>query len=224
MATRGVLPPNIRELQKYRVNRPNEPESIYQPYYDWLAYPAIGANLLTFFAVPVGGGASVMGVAGPKTIEDTNMLIAGSLPAPKRLLVTAISLCFLPGSPPSVTNAAGAAIAANQVNDQYAVMTRGALVFTVGSKVYHQNAPIAQFVPEWRMGGFSAAANTNATSQDNTAYSQWGGYRYEITPIELISTQNFSVSLVFSALVPTPSTVAARIGCQLHGFEYRLSQ
>jgi hypothetical protein len=221
---KGMIPPGVGAAKKFNVNRAGQVESIWQPLYDWQAYAAAGQAMLTFFALPVGQGASVMGAVGPKTYEDTNMESGGTLPAPKEFLVTSIQVVFLPGSPPSVTNAAGAAIAANQINDAYAVGTHGYLDFFVGSKSYLRDAPIGKFVSNWRLGGFAAAANTNATSQDNTGYSQWAGPTYEITPVKLVSTQNFNVTLNWSAVVATPSTVAGRIGVILGGFMYRLSQ
>jgi hypothetical protein len=228
---RGMIPPGVQAAKKFNVNRAGQVEGIYQPLYDWQQYPLLGAAVMTFFALPVGQGASVMGAVGPKTYEDTNMEAAGQLPAPKEMLVTSIQVVFLSGAPISVTNAAGAAIQNDYINDVFAVCTHGYLDFFIGSKSYLKDAPLSKFVNDFRLQGFSAAANTNATSQDNTGYATWVGAKYQITPIKLVSNQNFNVTLNWSALVPTTGTGGptgagynGRIGVILGGFQYRLSQ
>lgn len=79
---------NPEVFAKFAVNRPGQIEAIRQPLYDLQAYPAAGATSLTFFAVPNGQSS--------KTLSDTNMETAGSLPNPKRFLVLGISLQFFP--------------------------------------------------------------------------------------------------------------------------------
>jgi hypothetical protein len=53
---------------------------IVQPLYDTVAIPMAGSTLLTFFQVPIGQGTTVFG-AGAKHLGDTNMNLAGQLPA-----------------------------------------------------------------------------------------------------------------------------------------------
>ena len=55
-------------------------------------------------------------------------------------------------------------------------------------------------------------------------YAVFTGPVYQITPVRLIPTQNFNVSLNWATAVALPSGVNGRIGVILGGFLYRLSQ
>ena len=216
--SKGMIPPGRNVVRRFDVNRANQPEGVYQPLYDYQTYPAIGATQMTFFAVPLGQGVV------PKTYADTNMESAGLLPAPKEMLVDSIQVAFFPGIQPGRTVAAGGAVDLF-LNDVWTIGTSGWLEFFIGSKTYLYDAPIGKFTNDFRMSGFAALGDLAASpAQTLSAYSAWVGKSYKITPVRLISNQNFRVTINWPALVPTPSTVAGRIGVILNGFLYRLSQ
>jgi hypothetical protein len=213
---RGNLPPSTGAAKKFDVNRKGAVEAIYQPLYDFQTYAAAGQTSLTFFALPLGQGG--------KTYADTNMEAAGALPAPKEMLVTGIQVVFFPGVDVALY---GGGAANTHWRDSWAVFQSGYLDFFIGSKSYLTDAPIGKFSNDFRLAGAAALSDstTAGAGQDNQiGYATWAGPRYEITPVKLVSNQNFNVTLNWPAAVATPSTVAARIGVILEGFLYRLSQ
>lgn len=217
------LPPSVKGLRKFDVNRRGDVEVVRQSLYDFQTYPAAGAVQFLFFQVPAGQSG--------KTRGDTNMELAGSLPRPKELLVESIEVYFFPGVDPGTFNAA---IAETEfTNDVYAVAKASCFLdFFIGSKSYLIEAPLIRFPSKTRLYVESAHAIhfTQAVAADedkrvSTDYATFAGRPYHVDPeIRLIHTQNFSVSLNFTAAVALPSGVNARIGLVLDGVLYRLSQ
>ena len=69
------------DLASHRVTVPGTQDAIYAPLYDSAVYLAAGQLNLSFFAAPIGQGAtSAPGAAGTKTEADTNLTNAGLLP------------------------------------------------------------------------------------------------------------------------------------------------
>lgn len=212
MLRQGRKPPRVSEAKQYDVNRKGQVEAIWQPLYHFLPYAAAGQTVLTFFQQPVGQGGM--------TQRDTNMEAAGMLPAPKGMLVTAIEVLFLPAGPPSA-----AAAVDSLLNDMYLVggtdaanNTGGFLDFFIGSKSYLTDGPLMKFPPSYRIGGYA----DHGTGAFSSNYSTFAGRTYEITPIRLVSNQNFNVTLNWPTA--TAISAAANIGVILNGFQYRLSQ
>lgn len=180
--------------------------------YDYQTYPAAGVNELIFFQVPQGQGG--------KTLDDTNIEIAGSLPAPKEFLITSVQVMFYPAADPG--RGATGDVATNW-NDVYALSQSGHVRLFIGSKEYVVDAPLGKFPPRWWIRGSDAIATTDVTITPLIDYAVFGGPIYEVVPYRLIPTQNFSVTLRFAnGLVPI--TADSRIGVVLGGFLYRLSQ
>jgi len=210
------VPPTVNELRKYGVNVPDSVVAISQPLYHYQTYAAAGQNRLTFFETTVGAAAGGM--------EDTNMEQSGTMPAPKRMLVTGIQVVFFPGGNPGTF---GAAAAANNWNDAYTVFKSGWLDFFVGSASWLKDGPVGKFANDFRLAGTAALADAStvaANQQSMVDYATFAGRRYDITPVELRSNQNFNVTLNWNTLAALPSTVAGRIGVILDGYQYRLSQ
>lgn len=207
--------PTLDELQKYSVNRAGQLEGIRSSLYDFQTYMLAGQTELNFFQVPVGQSS--------KTLADTNMQIAGSLPNPQNFLVTNIQVYFYPAGDISKF---GAETAAENVNDVWDVMKSGYLEFFIGSKNYVQEGPIGRFPP--RTGLILSSSVADATTaaanlQTQNAYANFGGAPYDLTPpILLTPTQNFRVSLKWPTVVPISAN--ARIGVVMEGILYRLSQ
>jgi hypothetical protein len=212
MQERGLTPFNLQAMKKYDVNRAGAVEALWAPLYDYQTYPAAGVNEMLFFQVPQGQGG--------KTLDDTNMEVAGSLPAPKEFLITSIQVVFYPAADPG-REAAGAV--ATNWNDVYTLGQSGHVRLFIGSKEYVVDAPIGKFPPRFWLRGSDAAATTTAAVSNVIDYAVFGGPIYEIVPYRLIPTQNFSVTLRFANGV-VPITADSRIGIVLGGFLYRLSQ
>ena len=205
------------DLSKYRVNRPGQLEVLRQSLYDFQVYAQAGQTQLLFFQVPQGQSA--------KTKADTNMQLAGQLPAGQQFLIQSIEVYFFVG-----TVVPGVGPVANVIdsfaNDVWAVAKGGWLELLVGSKNYLTEAPILRFPPKTRLDGW-ASENGNTTAgaalYTRTSYAVPAGRPYPIDPYILLeSTQNFSVALQWPAAVSV--TNAGRIGAVLDGLLIRNSQ
>lgn len=208
---------------QFAVNRVGDYEVTRQTLYDFQAYATAGATSFNFFQVPIGQGG--------KTLADTNMEIAGSLPSPKYFLVESIEIYLFPGVSPVTAGSASALVATNFANDMYALMKAGWLNFFIGSKTYLNEAPIGRFPPKSAKLDTSFAAGSSiyaaaaATPSVQMDYAAWAGRPYFVNPqVMLAPTQNFNISLNFPTAVATPSGQNARIGIVLDGLLYRLSQ
>lgn len=205
------------DFLKYAVNRPDQMEVVRQTLYDFQQYGSAGATQFTFFALPVGQS--------NKTLADTNMTIAGSLPAPLRFAVQAIEVYFFPGGNPSP--AAGAASVDNFANDAWAFYkATGWLQLTIGSKPYVIEAPTLRFPPFGKFTGFagmSDASTAGANLFQRTSYISATGRPYVVDPPLLLEpTQNFSVTLNYPTAVSVSAN--ARVGVVLNGVTARNSQ
>lgn len=216
--------PNKNQLSRYNVNR-NGWEAIRQSLYDFTTYAAAGQTQLTFFALPVGQGS--------KTLSDTNMTLAGQLPANQEFLVNSIEIYFrtiTPGPSAATQDAAVAVPAlATAINDSYLISRTGNLTFTIGSKSYLQEAPLGRFPPKvnFKVNAALALATTVAADsiESRIAVANWEGRPYLLSPVDLrlVSTQNFNVTLNWPEGLQS-ITNAARIGVVLDGILYRRSQ
>lgn len=214
---------SFSDIQKYQVNRSQEFEVTRQTLYDFQTYANAGQTSLTFFQIPIGQSG--------KTIADTNLELAGQLPAPKHFVVESIEVVFYPGPLPVEVDTAVTDV--EHVNDVYTVAKSGSLNFFIGSKSYLQEAPIGRFPPKTRLDadfGFALqqfqATAADAVSQVSGNYAAMSGRPYFLSPynIALMPTQNFNVSLTWPSAVALPSGVDGRIGIVLDGALVRLSQ
>lgn len=218
MNGRGIAIQNPGDLAKYRVNRPGQLEVLRQSLYDFQVYAAVGQAQLSFFQVPIGQSS--------KTKADTNMQLAGQLPAGVQFLAQSLEVYFFPGTVfPGVGPVAS--VIDSFVNDVWEVRSGVAsLEFNVGSKNYLVEAPLMRFPPKTRLDGWtgSADATTAAAALFNrTSYADACGRPYPIDPYILLeSTQNFNVTVNWPALVAI--TNAGRIGVVLDGIVIRNSQ
>lgn len=206
------------------VNRPGW-ETIRQTLYDFQAYAAAGHSQLNFFAVQAGQSG--------KTLSDTNMTLAGQLPANQEFLIQSIEIHFFPTVPAVAAQnpaAFGAQVAAQLVNDVYIVGRTGNLNLTVGSKPYLQEAPLGRFPPKTHLEVRAALADVSTAGvnfQSRIANPYWTGRPYLLSPADilLIQNQNFVISLNWPEGVQAlPSGNPARIGVVLDGYLYRRPQ
>lgn len=214
----GAVPaPSMDMLDpaKYAVNVEGMMEAITQPLYSFQAYPAAGtANPLVFFqSQPIGA----------VTAEDTNMQLAGQLPAPQKFLIQGIAVDYISGT---AVSKFGAETANGNLNDYYAVMKRGLLTLTIGSKNYFTMTEMLQLPPRAHIGGVAAAADatTAAASLQTLIQAGWSeGECFKPRPLLIEASQNFSVSISYpGGAVAIPSADdAARIGVWLYGTLYR---
>lgn len=224
LGRRGV--PGRAQLSQYVVNRPGW-EAVRNSKYDFQQYAAAGQTQLTFFSQPLGQGTGWAG--GTKTFSDTNMELAGQLPANQEFLIESVEIMFLPTTPTVAAQMPGAAVAAltipQIVNDAYIVGRAGNLQMIIGSKPYLQEAPLGRFPPKSHFAVMGAAATTVAAEQLTAIFPYWTGRPYMLAPASLLlnSNQNFSITLNWPEGVQA-ITNPGRIGVILDGFLYRRSQ
>jgi len=216
--------PSFEQLNKFAVNRGGEYEGIRQTLYDFQTYAQAGQTSLNFFQVPQGQGG--------KTIADTNMETAGTLPAPKHFLVQSIELFFFPAEDiVTISNAAATdAVLTNNSNDVQKFIEGGSLDFFIGSKSYLQEAPLGRFPPKTKLDvehsvalQMKQATAADEAGQVSSDYSVAAGRPYFIAPNVLLTpTQNFNVKINWPTAVAISAD--ARVGCVMDGVLYRLSQ
>lgn len=199
-------------IKQYAVNRPDGAEEIMWSLYDFQNYAAAGQSVLTFFQDPVG--------AAGKTLIDTNMDTAGAVPKGQNFMVQAVCVEFFPGV--AIESSLGLL---DYVDDVQQVLESGILTFKVGSKEYIRQSPIGQFPPCYGQEGYAAmGADSDDTELSTVVYGRNAGKLYEIIPIDLVSNQNFAVSINWPALVALPSAAIGRMGVRLIGRLYRNMQ
>lgn len=220
-----MQPLTFADAEKYAINRSQEYEVTRQTLYDFQTYASAGQTSLNFFQVPIGQGG--------KTIADTNMELAGNLPAPKYFLVESIEIYFFPADAPvSISNVSALlSVITNYANDTDAVAQSGSLDFFIGSKSYLQEAPLGRFPPKTRLQTtFGAAFQQKIAIAADEAnqivgdYAAMVGRPYFLDPYKILlaPTQNFKVTMIWPAAVSVSAD--ARIGVVMDGALFKLSQ
>lgn len=200
-----------------RVNLPDTIETIWEPLYDSVTYPAAGATSLTFFQEQIGKAG--------KTLKDTNMDLDGQLPKGKAFLVTGIQLAFYSGLDSDMAHDGDFPLDPNVTSDVRTFTENGHLIFRIQSKDYLRQAPLGKFPPVERLtvssslGGDNPAGDTKLTSIE---YAAPCGREFSINGVLLESNQNFSIEL--RDLPALPSAQDGKIVCTLNGFIARNAQ
>jgi hypothetical protein len=213
--------PNRSQLDAFNVNREGW-EAITNTLYDSIQYPVAGAGQLSFFNLPVGQGVNWTGV-GAKNLSDTNMSLAGQMPANQEFLIQSIEVELLTATP-TVAAAMPAYIAATvatSINDAYIFYRAGNLNLQIGAKSYCQEAPLMKF-PAKAFFEITAAATTEAAGSIAWATARGRPFLLK-APLRLVSNQNFGVQLNWPEGAQA-ITAAARVFIILDGVFYRRSQ
>lgn len=200
----------------------------YGSIFDWQPYAAAGQDVMTFFQQPTG---AIIGAAGggtrAKTLEDTNMISAGQLPAGWSMVVQEVQFRFQPAATVPVA-AFGAAVAHQFINDMAAVGSRGHVKFTVLRKEIIDEGPLNRFPPDTRLDGFAALSDTTTAAADRASrigYAQWAGKPFRLNDVRLEQLQAFAVTVSWpNGRVALPSAAEGRLGCFLRGFIRRVAQ
>ncbi len=195
---------------------------IYAPLYDAATWGTAGQTQISFFAAPVGQGASsTPGFVGAKTLADTNLNSAGQLTKGNEFYMTGQEFVFYPGSSPEQDVTAGGVN--GFLNDTYNASKSGYVTLMVGSnRNYIQDGPLGLFPPSARLAVAAAYGGTDtaATNSILTAvYAAWSGEPYEITPVYIEATLGFQEFIQWPAAVTLATT--ARIFSRLRGYLIR---
>jgi hypothetical protein len=217
-----IIVPQMASFLKVAANE----EPIDQPLYHIQSYAAAGTTLsYTFFNTAVGGATN--------GFSDTNMDSASVLSAGKRFAIFGISVAFLPGANPSVTQGTTAnIIPASAMNDAKLVLEGIAnLQLTILDKPYYQIAPLA-YLPAG-FGAFVSSASISNNQQTAANASFIAGYanngvpmvgasRRLRVPIPIPQQVRFSVTVTLAATIAV--STASRIGVFLDGVLIRAMQ
>jgi hypothetical protein len=221
-------------LNSHRVGVAGQKDVIWNPLYDFVAYPSAGGLLFTFYANQIGQGtSSTPGVgAVAKSIYDTNLTISNQLTKGNEFYAVGSESLLYPG----VSNAAlpltvlpGRSNLPTTVgifvNDVWSVGNGGVKVLTIGTdRKYIQDGPLFMFPPVTRLAVQAAVAQVSATGTGagiEISYASWSGEPYSIVPLYIEANQQFNLTVSFGALIPTPSLQIARLGDRLRGYLIR---
>jgi hypothetical protein len=227
------------DFAQNRVTNPAQSEIIRNRLYDYQLYPLAGAGQLSFFQQSVGQGVTTaLGAAtgSVKTLFDTNMEIAGTLPSGKSFLIESVEVVFMPGSTAaantytqsalSIFNALATTTVGGQLNDVNIFYQSGLLELNVLSKNYLRETPLSAFPPKSVIeASTSIATNSASTGELFAGNARASGRPYYLEPkITLQPAVNFEVLLKWPAPVPMFSGFNGRVGVILDGLVMRASQ
>jgi hypothetical protein len=222
----GLTGPSV---EQYRNTVPGARDVIWNPLYDYQTYPLAGNTNFTFFTTPKGQGVtSAPGAVGNKTLADTNMTGAGTLPAGNSFLCLGVEFDFYPNNTPGFRgDLAIAANLARNTDDVYLVGKGGVVTLTIQDRIYVQDSPLNKFPSQSALDGWAALADTTtaaAAGGVQIEYASWGGLAYNIVPVMIFQTQGFSLSLTFPVAIATSSAADGRICARLLGKLIRNAQ
>lgn len=230
----GNLPRGVKsasDFDQYRVTT-DDWEGIRNALYDTVVYPAAGTGQLTLFSQQLGQGTSWSGT-GSKNYSDTNMQLAGQLPADQRFLVESIELHFFPCLPQVagfLPADYGAGAVLSWINDEWVFRTSGNLEFKVASKPYLNESPLMVFPAKtnFKVSGALSDTTTAAGNQANRfGYANSEGRPYILHPyaVGLDWGEAFTVTLNWpEGVQATPSTKPGIVRCRLDGILQRKAQ
>lgn len=233
---------NLETLKSYGIFTPNDVVAVRQPLYDRLNYSVAGVTgNLRFFQAQLGQGVTtaIAGAGGVKTLDDTNMELAGQLPAGRAFLATSIEIIIEPGSvtaanawspldPAFLTNASAANIsnvpALAGLNDLNRLGISGWLQFVIGQGQYLTSSRLDSFPPKSYICPDAAVTGDGNLGFAGVALARAVGKPFYINPpILLMPSVNFVVTLNWNAAVAL-LVGNARITCRLDGIEFRRAQ
>lgn len=221
--------PNLQSFKDFMVTKLNDVEVIRQSLYDTVIYALAGSANIAFFQLPLGQGlsASPGNANAVKALADTNMQMAGALPAPQGFWIQSIEVDVHPGSVTTantytiqtVASSAAAPAAATgivqilAVNEIHSILASGSLVLTIGQKPYLQEAPLLRFPPKCRFELDAAVGGNSATTANFGALKlKAGGRPYILEPgLALMTSQNFSVNLLWPVVVAITNNAQVRV-------------
>jgi hypothetical protein len=231
---RPILSPDY--LLAHRVGIPGQKDVIWNPLYDFQAYPSAGfnGNQTSFFSNQQGQGTSSapgVGTNVSKTQFDTNLQAPNQLTLGNEFYCIGSETLFYPGVT-NVTNSAFALLPGRSdvptsiglfVNDVWEVGNQGFKALKVGTdRFYIQDGPLMMFPPVTRLAVAAAVSGNAATNAGGEiAYAAWSGEPYTVVPIYIQTNQLFTVFYYFPTAIALPSGQIGRLGERLRGYLIR---
>jgi hypothetical protein len=231
---RPILSPDY--LLAHRVGIPGQKDVIWNPLYDFQAFPSGGFNggQTSFFSNQQGQGVSSapgVGTNVSKTQFDTNLQAPNQLTLGNEFYCIGTETLFYPGVS-NVTNAPFGILPGRSnvptsiglfVNDVWEVGNQGFKALKVGTdRFYVQDGPLMMFPPVTRLAVAVALAGDAATNAGGEiAYAAWSGEPYTVVPIYIQTNQLFTVFYYFPVAIALPSGQIGRLGERLRGYLIR---
>ncbi len=232
---RPILSPDY--LLAHRVGIPGQKDVIWNPLYDFQAYPSGGfnGNQTTFFSNQQGQGISSapgVGTNVSKTQFDTNLQAPNTLTLGNEFYAIGSETLFYPG----VSNATatpfgllpGRSLTAPTniglfINDVWEVGNQGFKALKIGTDRYYiQDGPLMMFPPVTRLAAAAALTGLSATNVGGVIeYAAWSGEPYTVVPIYIQTNQLFTVFYYFPVQIALPSAQIGRLGERLRGYLIR---
>jgi hypothetical protein len=146
---------------------------------------------------------------GPSTLEDTNMVLPGSLPTGMEFLIEAVELAYLPSSDDQRA----------AKREYFRLGKSGRLELFILSKSYLNLAPLGFFMRPWITTATKAGSQVTLTEQAPWLHGTFnlGEARFYLLPL-----QQFAVRLSWQRGAPVKAP--ARLGVILHGLRWRRSE
>ncbi len=212
-AATPAIPADPLKAQGFRTQRAELPEDLWQPLYDRVNYPNVGATSLSFFSTPRGQSATLITGVGAaaakiKDFRDTNMENANVVPT-KMFKFMGVSLGLINQVPGAVANGA----------DRDRLRYNAYFKFRIVDKDLLYLPLIA--IPE-----VNPLVVGSTTATNSTILSAIGGggtpmYKFPI-PITLNPYENFTVEIDLSAAVAlADATSSMDVYVILQGFMRR---
>lgn len=175
---------------------PGTKDVILQPFWDSVGITS-STTSVTMFQQPKGQGTTVWGSSGAKTLEDTNMQLAGQFGSGWQF--TCYTVQFQPG--PATTLA-----------DLKILLAGGVLEFVVGAKTYLE----LPLIYATAGAGITGVAATTATTTTLDAYTNGHPGAKDVfglgeLPISVMENENFSIKLSWGTLASLSTTVKCRL-------------
>lgn len=192
---------------------------------------AVSVGTTRLFQVPLGQQTTINNGSGQytKSLIDTNMENAGSLPAGQEMIVNSIQVMVtIPAQTDTTysssgtdnglpTSTVGAAVVAG-VNLLQALVHQTYIRFKVGEKVYEEG-PLFQFPSAFGISGFTGATTAAQTNNEGVSNNGFGRERTLFMSRQIPELVNFAVDLSFiDALTITRQ---CWIHVLLHGILFR---
>lgn len=190
--------------------------------FDTAIYAAAGQDNLVLLSVPEGGQLNDNSRA--KTMEDTNLQAAGSLPQNQAMLVKGVQLLFLPNGAIGHAETDATCTAAKLLaNDVSAFYNFGLLHLALKGVDIIKDGPLSLYPPQSHIEGSAAIANTDTDNNRTIELINCKGHPYPIEPFTWRGGEVITAKLLWpNGKVALPSGLTGRVKIRLYGDIYEV--
>jgi hypothetical protein len=190
--------------------------------FDTAIYAAAGQDNLVLLSVPEGGQLNDNSRA--KTMEDTNLQAAGSLPQNQAMLVKGVQLLFLPSGAIGHAETDATCTAAKLLaNDVAAFYNYGLLHLALKGVDIIKDGPLSLYPPQSHIEGSAAMVNTDTDNNRTIELINCKGHPYPIEPFAWRGGEVITAKLLWpNGKVALPSGLTGRVKIRLYGDIYEI--